>query len=341
MIKVGIVGASGYSGVELVKLLLAHPEVEISFVSGTQRVAGKHIVEIHPSLRNLIDLTFLLTDVDYIINSDVDCVFLATPNETSLELVPLLMKNSDKKIIDLSGSFRFNDASLYPEYYGFENDNTDILAQAVYGLPEINKAAIREARLLANPGCYPTSVILALAPLLKAGLIDTSQKIIIDSKSGVTGAGRQPTENTHYVEANESMKAYKVHGHRHEPEIVQELSIAASVDVKATFTPHLLPVNRGILSTIYAQIKQDISSDDIQDQLEQFYKVEKFVRVLPSGLLPEIKYVANTNFCDIGFSVRESDLILVSCIDNLLKGASSQAVQNLNLMFGFKENLSL
>lgn len=341
MVKVGIVGASGYSGLELVKLLLAHPEAEIAFVTGTSRVAGKNITELHPSLRNQIDIEFLLTDIEEIIKSDVECVFLATPNETSLELVPRLMKESDKKIIDLSGSFRFKDASLYPKYYGFENNYSDLLAGSVYGLPELNKPAIRETSLLANPGCYPTSVILALAPLLEAGLIETSQKVIVDSKSGVTGAGRQPTETSHYVEANESMKAYKVHGHRHEPEIKQELSKAASTNVNVTFTPHLLPVNRGILSTIYAEVKKDVTSKCIYKTFTERYKHDTFVRILPESQLPEIKYVAYSNYCDIGFSMRGTDLILVSCIDNLLKGASSQAMQNFNLMFGFKEDLGL
>src|SRR3989339_168145 len=182
VIKVGIVGASGYSGLELVKLLLVHPEVEITFVTGTSRVAGQNIVELHPSLRGQIDIELLHTDIEDILKSEVDCVFLATPNETSLDLVPRLMKESDMKVIDLSGSFRFKDGSLYPEYYGFENNNTDLLLESVYGLPELNKALVREARLLANPGCYPTSVILAIAPLLEARLIETSQRIIIDSK---------------------------------------------------------------------------------------------------------------------------------------------------------------
>lgn len=341
MVKVGIVGASGYSGLELVKLLLAHPEVEITFVTGTSRVAGQNIVELHPSLRGQVDIELLPTDIEDILKSKVDCVFLATPNETSLDLVPRLMKESDMKVIDLSGSFRFKDGSLYPEYYGFENNNTNLLSESVYGLPELNKSLVREARLLANPGCYPTSVILALAPLLEAGLIETSQRIIIDSKSGVTGAGRKPTENTHYVEANESMKAYKVHGHRHEPEIIQELSKATSFKVRASFTPHLLPVNRGILSTIYAEVKDDVTLESIHNTLLDRYKYEKFVRVLPVNQLPEIKHVAYSHYCDIGFSLRGTELILVSCIDNLLKGASSQAIQNFNLMFGYKEDLGL
>lgn len=341
MIKVGIIGASGYSGLELVKILLHHPETCISFIAGTARVAGMNIADLHPVLRGQIDLELALTDVDKVISSDVDCIFLATPNEISLELVPRIINESNKKVIDLSGSFRLKNKSLYPEFYGFENNNNNLLDEAVYGLPEVNESQIRKARLIANPGCYPTSIILPMIPLLVSGMINISSRIVIDSKSGVSGAGRKPTENTHYVENNESFKAYKIHSHRHEPEIKQELSFAANNEVEITFTPHLLPINRGILSTIYATLKQGVTADHVQECLEKMYKNKKFVRILPVGTYPEIKYVANTPYCDIGFSVRGSEIIFVSCIDNLLKGASSQAVQNYNLMFGFKEVLAL
>ena len=341
MIKVGIVGGSGYSGLELVKILLNHSEVTISYLTGTSRVAGQKVADLFPVLRNQIDIEFKLTNINYIIDSQVDCIFLATPNETSLELVPGLINNSDKKIIDLSGSFRLKDNSLYPKYYGFDNDNNDVLSMAVYGLPEINKDEIKKARLIANPGCYPTSIILPLAPLLKADKIDLSRRIIIDSKSGVSGAGRKPSETTHYVEINESIKAYNLQKHRHEPEIVQELTNAANVCVKASFTPHLIPVNRGIMSTIYTDLKSGVTTEEVFDILNEAYSNSRFVRILPDNLLPEIKHVAYTPYCDIGFSVRDKELIIVSCIDNLLKGASSQAVQNLNLMYGFKEHSGL
>lgn len=341
MIKAGIVGAAGYSGLELVKILLKHPEVSIDFLSGTERVAGQQYSDLCPVLRGLINLEVQLTDVDRILKSDVDVIFLATPNETSLELVPRFLNESDKKVIDLSGTFRLKDQSLYSLYYGFENAYSAILAEAVYGIPELYKEKIRQARLVANPGCYPTSVIIAMAPLLKAGLINTSQRIIIDSKSGVSGAGRRPTENTHFVETNESFKTYNVHKHRHEPEIAQELSFIVDKNVKISFTPHLLPLNRGILSTIYAELNDNVGSNEVRDALKKAYDRELFVRVLPENCYAEIKYVANTPFCDVSFSVRENELIVISCIDNVLKGASSQAVQNLNLMFGFKENLGL
>jgi N-acetyl-gamma-glutamyl-phosphate reductase len=341
MIKTGIIGASGYSGLELVKILLRHPEAEIVFVAGTSRVAGQKLAEVFPTIRDEIDLEIKLTEINEIIQSDVNCLFLATPNETSLELIPKIMRESNKKIIDLSGAFRLGDNTLYPVFYGFENDNLALLEEAAYGLPELNSERIRKARLVANPGCYPTSVIIPMAPLLSAELIEVSQRIIIDSKSGVSGAGRKPTETTHYVEANESLKAYNIHKHRHEPEIKQELSIAADKEVKISFTPHLIPVNRGILSTIYATLKPGVTRDDIYKAWNQAYNRKKFVRVLEPGALPEIKFVAATPYCDIWCSVREDELIIVSCIDNLLKGASSQAIQNFNLLFGFKEELAL
>lgn len=341
MIKAGIIGASGYSGLELVRILSKHPEVNLDFISGTERVAGCHYVDLYPVLRGLVALEVQLTDVDQILQSDVDLIFLATPNETSLELVPRFLSESGKKVIDLSGAFRLKNQVLYPSYYGFENTHVDLLAAAVYGIPELNKDQIRQARFVANPGCYPTSVILALAPVLKAGLINTKQRVVIDSKSGVSGAGRRPTDNTHFVETNESFKAYNIHKHRHEPEIAQELSFAASENVKITFTPHLLPLNRGILSTIYAELKDNVGILEVRNVLNAAYSKEKFVRILPENCYAEIKHVANTPFCDIGVSIRNNELIMVSCIDNVLKGASSQAVQNLNLMFGFKEDLGL
>lgn len=341
MVNVAVVGASGYSGLELVKILLNHSETCLSYITGTERVAGYKISDLYPVLRDVTDIKFILTDIDQIINSDADCVFMATPNETSLEIVPQIISNTAKKVIDLSGSFRLKYNILYPIYYGFENDNENLLQEAVYGLPELYKQEIRESRLVANPGCYPTSVVIPLVPLLRSNIINTQQRIIIDSKSGVSGAGRKPSDNTHYVETNESLKAYNIHKHRHEPEIAQELSKASGLDVKISFTPHLVPLNRGILSTIYAEVKPGVSYEDIYNCWIKLYNSEKFVRVMPEGQWPEIKHVVSTPYCDIGFSLRNQELIIVSCIDNLLKGASSQAVQNYNLMFGFKEHLAL
>lgn len=343
MIKVGVVGATGYSGLELVKLLHRHPETELSFIACTSRVSGKKISEIFPVMRDELDIVLEMTDIRKIIVSEVDCIFLATPNEASYELVPLILGTSGfvRKIIDLSGAFRLNDASQYSKYYGFTHEQQNILNEAVYGIPEFNAEYMSTARLVANPGCYPTSVILPLVPLIKSGLIDVSTKIIVDSKSGVSGAGRKPTENTHFVETNESFKSYCVHNHRHEPEMIQELSNLSGNEVKLTFTPHLLPINRGILSTIYAKLRTDITESDVYNSLCEQYKNTRFVRILPCRELPEIKYVSGTPYCDIGFSIRDDEIIIVSCIDNLLKGAASQAVQNYNLMFGFKEELGL
>jgi N-acetyl-gamma-glutamyl-phosphate reductase len=341
MVKVGIVGASGYSGLELIKILLKHPETEISFVSGTSRVAGQNMHDIYPVLRGQINITVDLTEREELVNSDAECIFLATPNETSLDLVPEIINKTDKKVIDLSGAFRLADTNLYPQYYGFENNNQTTLKEAVYGLPELYAPKIRKTRLVANPGCYPTSIIIPIAPLLSADIVDISQPIIIDAKSGVSGAGRKPTETTHFVETNESLKAYNVHKHRHEPEIAQELSIAADKHVDVSFTPHLIPVNRGILSTIYLKIKKGITQQDILACWDNAYRTKQFVRVYPEGQLPEIKFVACTHFCDIGCSLRGDQLVIVSCIDNLLKGASSQAVQNYNLLYGYKDDLGL
>lgn len=343
MLKVGVVGATGYSGLELVKILHKHPETELQFVSCTSRVAGKKFSDIFPIMRNKIDLNLELTDINKVLDSDVDCVFLATPNETSHELVPVILMNSAnvKKVIDLSGSFRLKHGTQYSQYYGFEHEHEDLLAESIYGIPEINSKKIATARLLANPGCYPTSVIIPLVPLLKAGFLDPATRIIVDSKSGVSGAGRKPTDNTHFVETNESFKSYNVHKHRHEPEMVQVLSYMSGNDIKLTFTPHLLPINRGILSTIYAKINSNVTEKEIYDTLIETYNNAKFVRIFPYKELPEIKHVSYTPYCDIGFSIREDELIIVSCIDNLLKGAASQAVQNYNLMFGLKEDLGL
>jgi N-acetyl-gamma-glutamyl-phosphate reductase len=341
MVKTGIIGASGYSGLELVRILLKHPEASLEFVSGTERVAGSLYSDLYPILRGETDLKCFLTDVGKVIDSDVELLFLATPNDTSLYMVPEIINNTGKKLIDLSGSFRLKDNALYPEYYGFKNSNMSLIKEAVYGIPELYADLIRKARLVANPGCYPTSVVLPLVPLFKAGIVNTSCRVVVDSKSGVSGAGRKPSDNTHYVETNESMKAYNLHRHRHEPEIKQELEKAAGSVINMTFSPHLVPINRGILSTIYLQVNNGVKMDDILNLWNKAYSRKKFVRILPAGQLPEIKFVANSPYCDIGFSLRGNDLIIVSCIDNLLKGASSQAVQNFNLMCGFREEVGL
>lgn len=342
MLKVAIVGASGYTGVELIRLLSNHPEVEITAVTSEQS-AGKNITSIFPSLTGVFERSLEPLSIDNIA-SKADLIFTALPHQKAMEVVPHFLK-AGKKVIDLSADFRIKDAAIYGAWYE-EHKAPELLKEAVYGLPELHREEIKDARLVANPGCYPTSAILALAPLLKNGLIDNSS-IVIDSKSGVSGAGRSATRDTHFPEVNEGFKAYKVAEHRHTPEIEQELSVIADASITVSFTSHLLPVNRGILSTIYASlISQESgvrSQEELDDLYDEFYKDKQFVRVYPSGSFPNINNVKGSNFCDIGVKLdkRTNRVIIVSAIDNLVKGASGQAVQNMNIMYGFPENTAL
>ena len=266
-------------------------------------------------------------------------VFLATPHETSLQIVPHLLE-SGLRVVDLSGAFRLKDTAAYPQWYDFEHHAPEILAEAVYGIPELHAAAIAKARLVANPGCYPTSVILALAPLLQAGWVNVGAGIIADSKSGVTGAGRKPSDKLHFPEVNENLRAYGIFHHRHLPEMLQELALGRKDFI---FTPHLLPITRGILTTIYAHLLPLRKLDELEALYKEFYAAAPMVRVYPAGSMPEILGVANTQYADIGFAIDAGTgrMILVSTIDNLGKGAAGQAVQNMNVMFGFAQQMGL
>ena len=338
MLKVAIVGASGYTGVELIRLLSNHPEVEITAVTSEQS-AGKGISSVFPSLTNIFDKTLEHLDAD-LIAKKADLIFTALPHQKAMDVVPHFLK-AGKKVIDLSADFRIKDHATYGAWYE-EHKAPELLKEAVYGLPELHREEIKKARLIANPGCYPTSAILALAPLLKNGLV-APETIVIDSKSGVSGAGRSATQDTHFPEVNEGFKAYKVAEHRHTPEIEQELSLLANSPVIVSFTPHLLPVNRGILSTVYASVKKDTDENSIFGIYNEFYGKELFVRVYQKGSFPNINNVRGSNFCDIGIRLdkRTGRVVIISAIDNLVKGASGQAVQNMNIMYGFPEDIAL
>lgn len=339
MLKVFICGGSGYTGGELLRILAGHKYVEIAGVT-SERSAGKFVTELFPAFFIYKDLKFEPLQIENIKNR-ADIYFLALPHGKSQEIVFQLLHNN-KKVIDLSADFRLKDASLYEEWYKTKHLFPEILKEAVYGLPEIYREKIKSARLIANPGCYPTSIILPLYPFLKEDLIDP-ETIIIDSKSGVSGAGRKAEITLSYCEVNEDFRAYNLAKHRHTPEIEQELGNILEKSFKVDFTTHLLPLNRGILSTIYAKLKKIIKTEEAIEILEKFYENEPFIRILPEGYFPTIKDIKGTNYCAIGVQVnqRTSRLILISTIDNLVKGASGQAVQNMNIMAQFEETEGL
>lgn len=335
--KVAIIGASGYSGSEIVRLLLSHPEVELTtlMTANRERSGTRLYSDELRQFRHRCDLKIEPLDYDLLQQREISLVFLATPNQTAHDLAPELLKRQ-LRLIDLSGAFRLREAGLYPRWYGFEHRFAQHLSEAVYGLTEVLRPAIREARLLANPGCYPTSALLPLIPLQQAGMVDPQSRIVCDSKSGVSGAGKTPSSNTHFSEVTESFKAYNVWRHRHSPEIRQELG-----HQRLIFTAHLLPINRGILSTIYVKTANSASPAEVSACLTQAYAREPLIRLYPEGEFPEVKHVAHTNFCDIGWRQHDLDLIIVSTIDNLGKGAAGQAVQNMNVMLGLEETLGL
>lgn len=339
MLNVAIVGASGYTGLELIRILHCHPEVAVTCLTSEQS-AGKRISDIFPTLRGRCDL--LLENLEPVrVSEKADVIFTALPHKAAMEVVPTFLKLG-KRVIDLSADYRLSDPAIYGEWYE-PHLNPANLKKAVYGLPEIRRSKIKGTKLVANPGCYPTSIILGLAPLLKKGLIH-SQSIIADSASGVTGAGRSAKVDSLYCEVNEGYKAYGVGGvHRHTPEIEQELSLLAGAPLQVTFTPHLVPMDRGILSTIYAAPLKELTTAQLVTLYEEFYSGEPFVRVLPQGSLPSTAFVRGSNFCDIAPLVdsRTGRIIIVSAIDNLVKGASGQAVQNMNLLCGFPETTGL
>jgi len=338
MIRVAIVGASGYTGVELYRLLVNHPAVEVTCVTSRQN-AGESFAEVFPSLAGRVDLVCDPVD-GAIVAEKADFVFTALPHQTAMEVVPGLLA-AGKKVVDLSADYRLRDAAVYEAWYQ-PHTSPELLAEAVYGLPELYREQARGARLVANPGCYPTSVALALAPLLKNGLVDPAS-LIIDSKSGTSGAGRSAKVDSLYCEVNEGFKAYGVGKHRHTPEIEQTLSELAGLPVTVNFTPHLLPVNRGILSTCYANLKGRADTAELVALFADHYRREPFVRVHPQGSLPNVAFVRGSNYCDLGVVAdpRTNRVIVVSAIDNLVKGAAGQAVQNMNLMLGLDEDAGL
>jgi len=338
MIKVAVVGASGYTGVELLRILVNHPEVEICCVTSRQH-EGLPISEVFPSLHGFCDLVCEVLDVASIA-ARVDVVFTALPHRSAMEVVPGFLA-AGCKVIDLSADYRLKDQAVYEHWYQ-AHSSPELFAEAVYGLPELYRDQLTDARLIANPGCYPTSIILALAPLLKAGLIDPGS-LIVDSKSGTSGAGRGVKQGTLYCEVNEGFKAYGIASHRHTPEIEQELANLTEEDISLSFTPHLLPINRGILSTCYAGLMQKKTTAELLELYYDFYADEVFVRVMPGNDLPNVAFVRGTNFCDIGLvsDQKTGRVIVVSAIDNLVKGAAGQAVQNMNVACGFAENQGL
>lgn len=336
MIRAGIVGGTGYTGVELLRILAMHKEVDVAVVT-SRADTGKRVDEVYPSLRGFVDAVFTAPEVDTL--ADCDVVFFATPNGTAMQMAEPLLERG-VKVIDLSADFRLKDPQEWRQWYGMEHACPDLIRQAVYGLPEVNREAIKQAELIACPGCYPTAVQLGFLPLIENGLID-SDRLIADVKSGVSGAGRKAEMTTLMSETGESFKAYAAGGHRHLPEIRQGLSIAANRPVGLTFVPHLTPMIRGIHATLYAQLNQDV--DDIQAFYSQRYTEEPFVDVLPQGAHADTRSVRGGNCCQIAVHVPQGGrtVVVLSVIDNLVKGASGQAVQNMNLMFGFDEREGL
>lgn len=334
-IKIGIVGGTGYTGVELLRLLALHPHAELIYIT-SRGEAGQPVSSMFPSLRGYVDIVF--SDPEKAALHSCDVVFFATPNGIAMQQTRALL-DAGVRVIDLAADFRISDIGVWEKWYGMTHACPDLVSQAVYGLPEINRAEIANARLVANPGCYPTAVQLGFLPLLKAGVVD-DKHLIADAKSGVSGAGRKAETHILFAEAGDNFKAYGVAGHRHLPEISQGLSRMTGESVGLTFVPHLIPLIRGIHATLYATLTQDV---DLQSIFETQYKDERFVDVLPSGSHPETRSVRGSNQCRIAVHrPQNSDTVVVlSVIDNLVKGAAGQAVQNMNIMFGFSESAGL
>lgn len=333
--RVGVIGATGYTGEELVRILAGHPKAELCYVSGRED-RGVKIQEIFPYLRGRVNLDCKAFSFEEAVEK-LDLAFLSLPHTVSMGVAPLFLK-AKKKVVDVSADYRLKDIKIYEKFYKVGHKDPANLKQAVYGLPEINREKIKTASLVANPGCYPTGAILGMLPGVRQGVFDP-KSIGIDAKSGVTGAGRKADKSLSFSEVNESFKAYKLFEHPHVPEIDQELSKIAKKEVSVVFVPHLLPINRGILSTLYVALEKKMTTDELIGIYKRFYAKEPFVKVYEGGKLPELKHVTNTNFCDIGLRVHEEKklAVIVAVIDNLGKGAAGQAVQNMNLMAGFSE----
>ncbi len=340
--RVAVVGVTGYAGYELARLLLRHPHIEKPTFYLREGHANVHcLTDLFPQLRGWGDAPCRTLSVEAVAKSGAEVAFLSTPHEASLELVPeLLAANPALRIVDLSGAFRFRKPETFAQWYKLPAPDAKILGEAVYGLPELYADALPKARIVGNPGCYPTSVILGLRPLIDADWINTSRGIVCDCKSGVTGAGKEPKRDTHFVEVNENFRAYNLFTHRHTPEVSEHLGLASKDFV---FTTHLLPVDRGILSSLYVWLQPSRKAGEIEALFRKFYAGRPMVRIMPAGKLPELQHVTHTNFCDIGFALDSSGerLVVVSCLDNLGKGAAGQAVQNLNGMRGYPETAGL
>jgi LysW-gamma-L-alpha-aminoadipyl-6-phosphate/LysW-L-glutamyl-5-phosphate reductase len=332
-IKIGIFGGSGYGGSELLRILLFHPQAEIVFVTANEQ-AGKAVGEVHRNLNGLTDLRFVnAAEVES--SPDLDCVFLALPHGQAMEIVPRL--SSTAKIIDLSGDFRLRDKAEFEEHYGRPHTAMQTQAEFVYGLTETNREAIKQARLIANPGCFATATLLGLAPLVAGNLI--TGRVIVDAKTGSSGSGAKAASNTHHPQRSNSFYAYKPFTHQHVPEIEQELAAVGDWTNELVFMTHSLPVARGIFASIYLELKSVMTEEEVRAVFEEFYRDAFFVRLVKGS--PDINWVKTTNFCDLGFAVRERELVVFSAIDNLVKGAAGQAVQNMNLMFGLDEKMGL
>ena len=338
MIRAGIIGATGYTGAELVRILTSHEKAEITSITSRQ-YKGEIFSDIYPSFRKTADIKIDEYNPEKI-GDTCDVVFMALPHEVPMKLVPELLERG-LRVIDLSADFRFSSRKSYEDYY-CPHESPEILNNSVYGLPEVYKDQIKNSFLVGNPGCYPTCSLLGLIPLLKSGAADFND-IIIDAKSGVSGAGRGLSYGSHFCEVNENFKAYKVAQHRHRPEIEEKIEKVCGGKSRITFTPHLIPAVRGMLATIYLKPFSDMAPENLKKLFVDFYKDSQFIRILPENEMPSIKNVAGTNYCDINltYDTNSQRIIVVSVIDNLMKGASGQAVQNMNIMFDLEENLGL
>jgi N-acetyl-gamma-glutamyl-phosphate reductase len=337
--QVAVVGVTGYTGFELARLLLGHPEVRNPVFYVRETNGAKCLAELFPQLRGLGEAPLRTLSLDAIKQSGAGTAFLATPHEASSEIAPALLE-AGLRVVDLSGAFRFRSAETFQSWYKLPAPRANLLGEAIYGLPELYAAEIAKARLIANPGCYATSVVLALRPLSEANWIAEGSRVICDCKSGASGAGKEPRRDLQFVEVDENFKAYSLFSHRHTPEILDHTGLPEN---RLIFSTHLLPLARGILSTIYVTLNEQQTGSAIESLYRKFYAERKMVRIWPAGKLPELQHVAHTNFCDIGFALDNSgrSLIIVSCLDNLGKGAAGQAVQNFNHILGVEEHTAL
>ncbi len=339
MIKAGIIGSTGYAGAELAGLLLGHPEAEVVWY-GSRSYVGENYASLYRNMFRMVDAQCMDDNMEEL-SAQADVIFTATPQGLCASLINdgILEKT---KVVDLSADFRIKDVKIYEKWYGLEHKSPEYIGEAVYGLCEINREDVKKARLVANPGCYTTCSILTLYPLVKEGLIDVSS-IIIDAKSGTSGAGRGAKVPNLFCEVNESIKAYGIASHRHTPEIEEQLSYACGETVVLNFTPHLVPMNRGILATAYASLRRPVSYGEVRAVYEKYYENEFFIRLLPEGVYPETRWVEGSNFVDLNFKIdeRTGRIIAIGALDNLVKGAAGQAVQNMNLMFGLPEAMGL